>query len=135
MDKIEEIFWNYFKYQNPSFLAKDLIRAKQDKNEQLINNINDQLIHLRNAFIEKKILENENPIKADIVERIREFNKQQKLKGIKILTPKQLLQRFPIALSHVEAGDTFWTITKWNQINHAFSLSRKKKLLKKYMKI
>ena len=26
-----EIFWNYFKYQNPSFLAKDLIRAKQAK--------------------------------------------------------------------------------------------------------
>ena len=93
------------------------------------------MIDLRNAFIEKKSLENENPIKADIVERIREFNKQQKLKGIKILTPKQLLQRFPIALSYVEAGDTFWTITKWNQINRVFSLSRKKKLLKKYMKI
>ena len=115
MDKIiadkkdisDEIFWNYFKYQNPSFLAKDLIRAKQEKNEQLVNNINDQLIDLRNAFIEKKILENENPIKVDIVERIPEFNKQQKLKEIKTLTPKKLLQRFPIALSHVEAGDTF----------------------------
>ena len=28
----EEIFWNYFKYQNPLFLAKDLIRAMQAKN-------------------------------------------------------------------------------------------------------
>ena len=27
----DEIFWNYFKYQNPSFLAKDLIRAKLSK--------------------------------------------------------------------------------------------------------
>ena len=25
----DETFWNYFKYRNPSFLAKDLIRAKQ----------------------------------------------------------------------------------------------------------
>ena len=28
-----EIFWDYFKYQNPSFLAKDLIRATQAKNK------------------------------------------------------------------------------------------------------
>ena len=37
----DKIFWNYFKYKNPSFYGKDLIRAKQDKNEQLVNNIND----------------------------------------------------------------------------------------------
>ena len=24
-NKKDEIFWNYFKYQNPSFLAKDLL--------------------------------------------------------------------------------------------------------------
>ena len=33
---IDEVFWIYFKYQNPSFLAKDLIRANQAKNEQLV---------------------------------------------------------------------------------------------------
>ena len=47
----DEIFWNYFKHQNPSFLAKDLIRAKQTINEQLVNNINDALIDLRNDII------------------------------------------------------------------------------------
>ena len=31
-DTNDEIFWNYFKYQNPSILAKDLIRATQAKN-------------------------------------------------------------------------------------------------------
>ena len=36
----DEIFWNYFKDQNPLFLAKDLIRAKEVKNQQLKNNIN-----------------------------------------------------------------------------------------------
>ena len=28
-DANDEIFWNYFKCQNPSFFAKDLIRAKK----------------------------------------------------------------------------------------------------------
>ena len=36
-DISDEIFLNYFKYQNPSFLAKVLIRVKQAKNEQLVN--------------------------------------------------------------------------------------------------
>ena len=44
---------NFFKYENPFFLAKDLIRAKQAKNVQLVNNINDELIDLRNAIIKK----------------------------------------------------------------------------------
>ena len=69
---------NYFKYQNPSFLAIDLIRAKQAKNEQLVNNINDGLIDLRNAIIRKEIPQNENKKKiVDIVEKILDFDIQQ----------------------------------------------------------
>ena len=49
----DEIFWNYFKYQNRSFLAKDLTKAEQSKNKYLINKINDGLIDLRNAIIRK----------------------------------------------------------------------------------
>ena len=49
-DANDEIFWNTFKYQNPSFLAKNLIRATQAENEQLVNNVNDELIDLRNAI-------------------------------------------------------------------------------------
>ena len=40
----DQIFWNYLKYQNPLLLVKYLIRAKQDKNEKLVNNINGSLI-------------------------------------------------------------------------------------------
>ena len=59
--------------KNPSFLAKDLIRAKQSKNELLVNNINDELIDLRNVVI-KKIPENGNPNEiVDIVEKILDF--------------------------------------------------------------
>ena len=32
----DEIFWNYFKYQNLSFLAKDLIIVNQAKNEKIM---------------------------------------------------------------------------------------------------
>ena len=85
----DEIFWDYFKYQNPLFLAKGLIRAMQVKNKQTVNNVNDGLIDLRNAIIRKEIHENENPNNiVDIVEKILGFNKQQKGKGIKISTPK-----------------------------------------------
>ena len=66
-----EIFWNYFKYQNPSLLEKDLIRATQTKNEPLVNNVNDGLIDLRSIIIRKEIPENKNPNKiVDIAEKI-----------------------------------------------------------------
>ena len=82
------------------FLAKDLIRATQAKNEQLVNNVNDGLIDLRNTIIRKEIPENENPNEiVNFVEKILNFNKQQKGKGIKILIPKQMLQRLLMANS------------------------------------
>ena len=90
------------------FLSKDLIRTKQTKNDKLVNNINDGWINLRNNIIRKENPENENPNKiADIAEKILEFNKQQKGKGIKTLTPKQMLQRLLIALPQVKTGHRF----------------------------
>ena len=65
------------------------------------------MIHLRNAFIRKEIPENENPNKiVNVVEKILDFNKQQKSKGIKILTPKKVPQRLPVALAQVKIGNT-----------------------------
>ena len=47
------------KYQDPSFLAKYLIRAMQAKKEQLVNNINDELISgmllTEKKFLKRKI--------------------------------------------------------------------------------
>ena len=74
------------------------------KNKQIGNNVNDGLIDLIKTAIRKKIPENENPNKiVDIVEKIIVFNKQQNSKGIKILTPKQMLQRLPIVLARAKA--------------------------------
>ena len=79
----DQIFWNYVKHQNPLFLVNDLIRVKKDKIMKLVNNVNDGMNDLINATIRKEIPENENPKKVvNIVEKIFDFNKQQKAKGI-----------------------------------------------------
>ena len=73
----------------------------------MVNKINNGLIDLRKGINRKEIPEKENPKKvADIVEKTLEFHKGQKCKGIKILTPKQMLQRLPIVLAQVRAGNT-----------------------------
>ena len=59
----DKIIWNYFKYQNTSFLAKDLIRATEAQNWKIVSYDNDRLVNLRNAINKKQILENENPKK------------------------------------------------------------------------
>ena len=127
----DEIFWNSFKYQNPSLLTNDSIRAAQAKNGQLLNNVNNGLIDLRNAIIRKDIPANENPNKiVHIVEKILDFNKQQKGKGIKILTPKQMLQRLPIALAQVKSGNASENLL--NEIRQIiYSLYREKEVTKK----
>ena len=63
--------------------------------------------HAINAINKRVILENENPNKiVNIVEKIFGFNKQQKGKGIDILTHKQMFQRLPMVLAQVKAGNT-----------------------------
>ena len=77
------------------------------------------MIDIRNAIIRKDIPENENSNKIiDVVEKILDFNKQQKGKGVKILTSKQIFQRLPIALAQIKAGNL--------SENHIFFVSRKR---------
>ena len=65
------------------------------------------LTDLRNAVNRKKIPKNETTGEViDIVEEILLFNKQQDGSGFKISAPKQMLQRLPIALAQVKAGNT-----------------------------
>ena len=110
------------KYRNPCFLLKDLISAKQSKNKKLVNNINNRSIDLRNNINRKEVPGNENPKKvADIVEKILEFNNQQKGKESKILTPEQMLQRLPIVLAQVKAVNTSENLlNKTRQIIYSF---------------
>ena len=53
--------------------------------------------------------------------------------GLKILTPKQILQRLPIALAQVEAVNNSESLL--NEIRQFFLCINQKKLLKKYIKM
>ena len=99
-----------------------MISAKQSKNKKLVNNINNGSIDLKNNINRKEVPGNENLKKvADIVEKILEFNKQQKGKESKILTPEQMLQRLPIVLAQVKAVDTSENLlNKTRQIIYSF---------------
>ena len=43
---------------------------------------------------------------TNIFEKILYFDKQQKVKGLKMLTAKKILQRLPVALVQTKAVDT-----------------------------
>ena len=66
----------------------------------------------------------------EIVEEILKFNKQTKEgKGLKILTPNQMLSRLPIALAQLEAGNNSEKLK--NEIRQLlYSLYRSKNMTK-----
>ena len=136
---------NYFRYNNLLLLINNLISAKQNKNEKLVYNynINKRLTDLRNNINRKEISENEIRKKvADIVEKILKFHKLQKGYGIpsdfdrtqlKILTPKKMFQRLPIALAQVKTGNASENLL--NDIRKTIYSLSGIKLLRKYTKI
>ena len=71
-----------------------------------MKNINIGLTELKNAINRKEIHDNENPENSQYCWRNHGFNKQQKGKRIKILTPKQMLQRLVMQCAKVKAGNT-----------------------------
>ena len=88
-----------------------LLNATKDKtkNNELVNMINSGLEDLKEEIknMSKNEIKIKNPDKiVEIVEMILKFNKQnQQGKGLKILTPNQMLSRLPIALAQLKAGN------------------------------
>ena len=80
-----------------------------EKNNKLVNLINSGLKDLKEEIkkMSKEEIENERPDEiVRVVKMILDFNKQnQQGKGLKILTPNQMLNRLPIALSQLQAGN------------------------------
>ena len=92
------------------------------------------MINLRNCINGKEVPENENPKKTvSVVGKFFDFNKQQKGKGHKILTPKQILQKLLIAVARIKAGNTSENLL--NKIKLYILCLEKKKLRKKYITI
>ena len=116
-------------------MLKDLYRINDKyKKNDLVNVIKSGLSDLKNEIEnmgeEEKEIEKPNEI-IDIFEEIREFNKKnQQGKGLKILTPDQMLSRLPITLAQLKAGNNSQKLI--NEIRQLlYSLYRSKKLTKK----
>ena len=104
-----DLFKKYFYYQTLSALLKNLhITNNEVKNALLMSVINSGIKDLnkeiKNMPKEEKEIEKPDKI-SKIVEEILKFNKQTKEgKGLKILTPNQMLTRLPITLAQLKAG-------------------------------
>ena len=82
----------------------------KENNGNLVNIFNSGLKDLKEEIkkMPKEEIEIEKPDEiVRVVEMILDFNKQnqQKGQGIKILTPNQMLNRLPIALAQLQAGN------------------------------
>ena len=105
-----ELASQYFYAQNLRILLEQMKDSKNipGKNKMLVIITKSGLGDLKNEI--KKMTEDEiktekpNEI-VDIVEKILEFNEQQEGKGLKILTPSQMLSRLPISLAQLNAGN------------------------------
>ena len=103
------------------------------RNNELVNMINGGLKDLKEEI--KEMSEEEREIEkpdkiVEIVEEILKFNKEnQGGKGIKILTPNQLLSRLPISLAQLKAGNNSEKLK--NEIRQLlYSLYRSKNITK-----
>ena len=107
-----ELFKKHFKLEKPILMYKVLYETNNDKekNSKLVNIFNSGLKDLKEEIkkMSEAEIENEDPeLIVEIVEKILKFNKQnqQKGQGIKILTPNQMLNRLPITLAQLQAGN------------------------------
>ena len=83
-------------------MAKKLFEIKdKKKNDDFVEEIKNRWSKLKDST--KKTPKEEKTLEVDKV--ILKFNEQnQQGQGIKILTPKQMLNRLPIALAQLQAG-------------------------------
>ena len=105
-----ELFKKHFNVKTPSLMYKVLCKTNdKEKNSELVNIFNSGLEDLKEEIkkTSKEEIEIEKPDEiVGVVEMILDFNKQdQQGKGLKILTPNQMLSRLPITLAQLKAGN------------------------------
>ena len=128
------LFNYYFDYLSPDIMFKRLRDVSDKKNKNLVESIDKNLTKMKNIVKNvpkdevSRVEENEEII--DIVEKILELNsKKESGKGLKILTPNQMLSRLPITLAQLKAGNNSEKLK--NEIRQLlYSLYRSKKLTK-----
>ena len=126
------MFQKHSSFVVPSALAKKLFETKnKNKNSELVKEIKNRWSNLKDEIkkMSKNEIEIEKPDKIlKIAKEILEFNKKiLSGKGLKILTPDQMLSRLPITLAQLKAGNNFEKLK--NEIRQLlYSLYRSKKL-------
>ena len=106
-ENINNVLFSYdFDSSNADIMFKRLRDASDENNKNIVESINKKLTKLKNIVTNvpkdevSKVEENEKII--DVVERILELNTE---KGLKILTPDQMLSRLPTILAQLKAGN------------------------------
>ena len=141
---------SFYKYEDSKELF-NAIRNNQIKFTEIKNKRNKFLNKLSNMKIGKKTIEQKETInnletfylsREEVINFFRDYIKmlsdanydskhsETKGKGLKILTPKQMLQRLPIALAQVKAGNNSESLL--NEIRQiVYSLYQSKQITKK----
>ena len=133
----KELFKQYFDYESLNKMLEDLYtkegtssnKTTADMIRNKLSNFSRNVIRMTPGEIAAKRL-----FKImNTVARILDFNKQsQEGKGLKILTPQQMLTRLPIFLVQIKAGNNSPKLK--NEIRQLlYSLYRSKKLRKHFM--
>ena len=106
----KKLFKNYFSFQTPSALLKELYKTNdKEKNRLLVSVINSGLKDLKeeiNKMSKEERINKKSGKIVNIVKKVLKFNKQnQEGQGLKILTPSQMFSRLPITLAQLKAGN------------------------------
>ena len=141
---------NFYEYRDSKELFS-VIKNNQINFDDALKRQNEFLNKLSNIKIRKKTLEQKEVVnnlekcyisREEVFNFFRDYGKmvldaaykskqnETKGKGLKILTPKQMLQRLPIALAQVKAGNNSETLL--NEIRQIlYSLHQSKQITKK----
>ena len=128
---------HYFNYSSPEIMFNRLRDTSDEKNKNMVDLINNKLTKLK--YIVRNLPENDNRVEEnkriiDIVEKILELKREKHSgKGLKILTPDQMLSRLSITLAQLKAENNSEKLK--NEIRQLlYSLYRSKKLKKQCYK-
>ena len=141
---------SFYEYKDSKELV-NMIKNSQIKFSEVKNKQNEYLNKLRNIYVGKKTLKQKEVINnlekcynsreqvinffRDYIEMLSDANydtrkNETARKGLKILTPRQMLQRLPIALAQVKAGNNSENLL--NEIRQiVYSLYQSKQITKK----
>ena len=130
-----ELFKEYFtNYQSPSDMYKKLRETESERNKDRVYLIKLKLDRMKkvieNLSENRKFMIEEDEKIIDIAERTLYFNRlDESRRGLKILTPYQMLSRLPISLAQLKAGNNSEKLK--NEIRKLlYSLCRSKKTYK-----